>query len=228
MAKLVVSWSGGKDSCFACYKAISDGFDVAVLLNLVNEYGKSFHGIDSNLICAQSRAVEIPIIQRKVTWTTYEQGFRKVIGELKQSGIDGVVFGDISLKEHKEWIKRVCGELCVKPYLPLWNNDSEQILKDLIHKGFKAVIIRAKAALLGKEWVGHELDESFIDHLRNLRKKSSISMCGEFDEYHTFVVDGPFFKKQIKILDADRIFTNGYWFLNISRIELGEKYHRCQ
>ena len=32
--KVVVSWTGGKDGCFACYKAISEGnFDVAYLLN---------------------------------------------------------------------------------------------------------------------------------------------------------------------------------------------------
>lgn len=43
----VASWSGSKESCFACYKAISDGFDVTHLLNLVSKGGRCMsHGLD--------------------------------------------------------------------------------------------------------------------------------------------------------------------------------------
>lgn len=35
-----VSWSGGKDSCFACYQAMSGGLAVRYLLNMVTEDGK--------------------------------------------------------------------------------------------------------------------------------------------------------------------------------------------
>ena len=33
---VVVSWTGGKDGCFACHKAILEGFDVSYLLNFMD------------------------------------------------------------------------------------------------------------------------------------------------------------------------------------------------
>jgi len=38
--KVFSSWNGGKKSCLACYKALSDGFDVSYLLDIF-EYGLS-------------------------------------------------------------------------------------------------------------------------------------------------------------------------------------------
>jgi diphthamide synthase (EF-2-diphthine--ammonia ligase) len=32
----VASWSGGKDSCLACYKVISEGVEISHLLNLIS------------------------------------------------------------------------------------------------------------------------------------------------------------------------------------------------
>ena len=69
MLKVVATWSGGKESSFACYKAISEGFEVSYLLNMVTAGAKRSmtHGIKSELLLAQSEAMGIPIIQRKTT-----------------------------------------------------------------------------------------------------------------------------------------------------------------
>jgi len=47
MLKVVATWSGGKESSFACYKAISVGFEVSYLLNMVTAGAKRSmtHGI---------------------------------------------------------------------------------------------------------------------------------------------------------------------------------------
>lgn len=102
----VASWSGGKESCFACYKAISDGFDVTHLLNFVSKEGRCMsHGLDSKLMVAQSQVIEIPIVQREVTWETYEREFKIAVRELKQEGVEGVVFDDIDVQEHRDWVE---------------------------------------------------------------------------------------------------------------------------
>lgn len=97
--KVVASWSGGKESCFACSKAVSGGFEVSHLLNFINEdIGRCMsHGLDSKLIRAQSLAIGIPIVQRGVTWDTYERGFKDAIRELKQMGVGSAVFGDVDI-----------------------------------------------------------------------------------------------------------------------------------
>jgi len=214
--KVVASWSGGKESCLACYKAISDGYKVSHLLNMISEDGERSrsHGLDAALITAQSQAIDIPVIQRMTTWETYEQEFKTAIYELKQAGVNGAVFGDIHVQEHKDWVDRVCKELDVKPIMSLWGHGTEDIIAEFIDAGFKAIVVRVKADLLGEEWLGREIDESFIDDLSKLGK---IDICGELGEYHTFVTDGPLFKQRIEVLESVKMLKDGYRSLDISK-----------
>jgi len=214
--KVAVSWSGGKESCLACDKAILGGFAVSHLLNMISEDGRRSrsHGLDSTLIAAQSRAMDIPIIQKRTTWDTYEREFKTAIYELKQAGVRGAVFGDIHVQEHKDWVDRICKELDIKPIMPLWGRDTEDIFTEFIDAGFKAIVVRLKADLLGEEWLGREIDRSFMNDLLKLGK---VDLCGELGEYHTFVTDGPLFKRRIRILQSDKVLKDGYWSLDISK-----------
>jgi len=225
--RVVASWSGGKDSCFACYKAMLDGFEVAHLLNFVSKDERCMsHGLDSKLMVAQSQAIGIPIIQREVTWDTYEDGFKAAIMELKRMGVEGAVFGDIDIQGHKDWVDRVCGEVGITPIEPLWGLNPEKILTDFINVGFEAIVVNVKADLFGEEWLGWRVDHKFLDDLQRLQGKYDIHACGERGEYHTFVTDGPIFKKRIRVLDSKRVFAEGYWrfwLLDILRYEIEEK-----
>ncbi len=217
MSRVVASWSGGKDSCFACYKAISEGFEITYLVNFTSRDGRCMsHGLESKLILAQSEAIGIPVVQREVSWETYEQGFKSVIRELKRSGVEAAVFGDISnIAGHEGWIDRVCGELGIKPIKPLWDSDPKQLLSDFMQEGFKALVVMAKGDLFRVEWLGRKIDETFIKDILRLKKKANIDLCGELGEYHTFVYDGPIFKKRIEILDFRKKLMEGYWLLDI-------------
>ena len=215
--QVVASWSGGKESCFACYKAILDGFDVTHLLNFISEdVGRRSHGLRSELLSVQSQAIGIPIVQRRTTWNTYEWEFKKVVGRLKQGNIQGIVFGDIHLQEHKDWIERVCREMDIGSIFPLWGRDPESIVHNFIDTGFDAIIVAVKAEILGEEWLGQKINKKLIEELRNRK----IDLCGEAGEYHTFVIDGPLFKRRVKILDSDKVLKDGRWLLDISRYEI--------
>ncbi len=222
MTQVVTSWSGGKESCLACHKAMSQGFEISYLLNFINEdVGRSMsHGLDSKLICAQAETIKIPVIQKRVTWDTYEREFKNAIRELKQVGVKGAVFGDVDLQEHKDWVDRVCKELDVEAIEPLWGANPEQILTDFINEGFEATVVRAKADLFGKEWLGLKIDGNFARELHKLKNKSNFHILGEAGEYHTFVTNGPLFKRRIRILEGDKVLKNGYWSLDISKWEI--------
>jgi len=108
---VLASWSGGKESCLACYKAILEGFKVSYLVNFVSEDGRVMgHSIGSELLGVQSQAVSIPIVQKRVSWETYEDGFRSVLYKLKHLGVKGAVFGDIV-----EILYRVIGHIKLLP-----------------------------------------------------------------------------------------------------------------
>jgi len=218
--KVFSSWSGGKESCLACYKALSMGFDVSYLLNFISEDGtrSRAHGISSDLIALQAEAIGIPIIQVKSSWEGYEAKFKEAVEELKEKGVKGGVFGDIDLQEHKEWVDRVCSEVKVASIEPLWGNDPREILMEFVSAGFKALVIKVKANFFGEEWLGREINEQFINDLPD-----EIHPCGEHGEYHTFVVDGPLFQRSVEIIKSDRKFEDRNWLLDISEYRLSEK-----
>ncbi|MBA7712854.1 hypothetical protein ES703_121844 [subsurface metagenome] len=126
----ISSWSGGKDSCFACYKAIREGYNVSHLLNFISkEYKRvSFHGTEAKLIQLQAEAMGIPLLQKETTWNGYEQEFKDAVKSLIPNGVKGIVFGDIYLQEHKDWVERVCRELGIEAIESLWGQDPERVL----------------------------------------------------------------------------------------------------
>lgn len=213
MTRYAASWSGGKDSCFAYWRAVSRGLKVSHLLNFINTDSTRAlsHGLDHKLIALQAQAMKLPIIQRKVTWGTYEAEFKAALTELKLKGVNGLITGDIYLQEHKDWIDRVCGEAGVAAVLPLWQMDTKRLLTDFINAGFKAIVVSTKAEILGKEWLGRQVDAKLAAELTEL----NIDPCGEGGEFHTFVYDGPPFQKSIRLVNCATVLRDNRWFLDI-------------
>ena len=223
---VISSWSGGKDSCLACYKAIKSGYQVRYLLNFISkEYKRCcFHGIEADLLNLQAKLIGIPLIQKEVgpDMEEYEKEFKEAVSELKHSGIRGMVFGDIYLDEHKDWVDRVCDEIGITPIEPLWNNSPFSLVEEFIDLGFKAIVVSAQADKFGRSFAGKEVDKKLINEL----KSRNICPCGENGEFHTFVIDGPTFKKRIEILESEPVLKEGFWrhwFLDIKRFQVIEK-----
>ncbi len=221
--KVISSWSGGKDSCLACYKAMREGYQVEYLLNFISkEYQRCcFHGIEAELLHSQANLVGIPLIQKEVSavMEEYEREFKQAVSEVKAGVITGMVFGDVYLEEHKIWVDRVCKDLEIQPIEPLWGMPPEKVLEDFITLGFKAIVVSCKADLFGKEFIGREVDEDFIKELR----RKGICLCGENGEFHTLVVDGPIFKRRIEITKSRAILKEGFWthwFLDIQEYKI--------
>ena len=213
--KSVCLWSGGKDSCFACYKAKSMGHNIASVFNFVNpkSNGSLSHGLSGEIIQRQLAAVDIPFLQKSMPKEGYRQAFMGLVNEWKaQKGIEAIVFGDIYLQEHKDWIDKVCDELKVKAILPLWGKDTGKLIAEIISSGFKAIVVSTRADLLGPEWLGRQIDEKFIKEIKAL---GNIDLCGEKGEYHTFVYDGPLFKKSVEFITGKKSLRDNRWFLEL-------------
>ncbi len=217
---IVSSWSGGKDSCLASYKAIKSGHRVSYLLSFISSRYKRgcFHGIQADLMNLQAERIGIPLIQKEVSddMENYEMEFKEAVSEIKQKGIEGMVFGDIYLDEHKDWVDRVCKDLEIASLEPLWNLSPTQIVEEFIDLGFKAIVVSCKADLFGKDFIGKYLDKDLIQELQ----KRNICPCGENGEFHTFVTDGPMFKRNIEILESEPVLKEGFWrhwFLDIKK-----------
>ena len=216
----IASWSGGKDSCLACYKAIKEGYQIRYLLNFISKEHKRccFHGIEAGLLKLQAELIGIPLVQKEVTpdMKKYEMEFKEAVFELKTKGIETMVFGDIYLLDQINWVERVCKDLGIAPVEPLWNVPAVDIVNEFIELGFKAIIVSCKADMLGGDFIGRYLDKDMIEEF----KRRNICPCGENGEFHTLVVDGPIFKRRIEILESGPVLKEGFWkhwFLDIKK-----------
>jgi len=209
------SWSGGKDSCLALYRAIKEKGVPQALFTMLSEDGERSrsHGLPLNLIKAQSEALGIPLVARESSWEDYEDNFLTVIHRFKEQGIECGVFGDIDLKGHLEWVERVCSAEAIRPYEPLWKEARTDILKEFLELGFEAKVIVIKQGTLDKSFLGRTLDLKVIADM----VEAGIDASGEEGEYHTVVTDGPIFSFPVKLQEKGRILRDGYWFLEVSR-----------
>ena len=216
--KAFVSWSGGKDSALACYNAIkNDKVNVAYLLNMLSENGthSRSHHLSAAVLKTQTGAMGIPIVQRQATWGGYEEEFKKALAFFKEEGIQTGIFGDIDVQEHRDWVERVCGDCGLNAIFPLWQRSRESLMDEFIAAGFKAVIVAVKLECMGSVWLGRQLDRQFVEDMKRLPQ---VDLCGENGEFHTLVIDGPIFKRGIKILKSEPILKQGFWkhgFLDI-------------
>jgi len=218
----IASWSGGKDSCLACYKAMLAGYNISCLVNFISkQYQRvSFHGTEAALVRLQAEAIGIPLLQKETTENGYEQEFKEAVRSLAGDDMKGMIFGDIYLQEQKGWVERVCGEMGIEAVEPLWGGKSEHILAEFIDAGFEAVIVSAQARLIDKEWIGRRVDRDFMEYL----KGKNIDVCGENGEYHTLVLGGPAFNKKIEITEGQTIKRSDYWFLDTRKYHLTRQF----
>lgn len=215
--KAACSWSGGKDCAMALYEAQNSGMVVTHLLNMTTEDGSQSrtHGIDASWLRLQSEAMGIPLIQKATSWDSYEKIFKEALREIRNNGITTVIFGDIDLIQHKQWVEKVCYETEITPILPLWQKERENLLNLFIESGFKAIITATDATYLGEEWLGREVDKAFVEDMKSL---DNIDLCGEKGEYHTFVYSSPIFQKPITFSFGNNILYNNNWLLELYHV----------
>ena len=209
--KVFSSWSGGKECALATYKATSQGHEVIYLLNFVSEDGERSrsHGTKASVLALQAEAIGIPLIQVKTSWANYEENFKKVVRKLRDKGIEGGVFGDMDLEEHREWVERVCNEVGIKAFLPLWGIKAEELIEEFLKLNFKAIVV---ATRLEENFLGKVLDKALVGQISKLGSHP----CGENGEYHTFVTEGPIFRKAIKVTRGESKKIDNVWFWDIS------------
>jgi len=218
MTKAISSWSGGKDSCLAAFEATRSGYQVAWLLTFFSrQFKRSLsHGIEMKVMSEQARALSTPAVQRIVPrgMEEYEEEFISAVSELKAKGAEAMVFGDIALEEHKEWIEKKCQILGIEAVEPLWGRGCREVFLDFISAGFEATVVAAESKIFGPEFVGRKVNEALLAELEAL----GVDPAGEGGEYHTLVTDGPLFKRRLEIIESAPVLKDTHWFLDIRKL----------
>jgi diphthine-ammonia ligase len=189
------SFSGGKDSCLALWRAQRAGLNVRTLLAMFDESGdrSRSHAIPLAVMQRQARALGLDLMTRNAGWKQYEAVFVDALRELRRQGHEVAVFGDIDLEAHRQWEERVCEVAGVRPWLPLWQNDRRTLADEVLRSGIRAVVVCTDGRFLADDYCGREYDAQFLADL-----PQNVDACGENGEFHTLVYDGPNFRHPIE------------------------------
>ena len=187
------SWSGGKDSALALWKA-RELFDMRFLLSMMDESGDKSrsHAVPPALLRAQAEALNCEFIAPSASWQDYETQFVAAARELRERGCTHAIFGDIDLQAHRDWEEKVCAAAGVEAVLPLWHVNRRQAVEEFLTAGFRAVVVCVNEKWLDASFCGREFDHQFVADL-----PPDVDACGENGEFHTFVHDGPLFRQPV-------------------------------
>ena len=93
----------------------------------------------------------------------------------------------------------------------------------MIHLGFHTVIVAVYAYGFDPSWLERKIDATTLHDLLELNKRYQISPVGDGGEYETLILDAPFFKKRIQLLQTKRIWENHSGYLLVRKAKLMDK-----
>jgi uncharacterized protein (TIGR00290 family) len=199
MKRSIFNWSGGKDSALCLYHCLNNkDIEIKYLLTTLSEKHKriSMHGVRKELLHLQAKNIGIEMkevyLPEAASLEIYDVIMKKAFDGFTGEGIEYSIFGDIFLEDLKKYREEKLAEVRMKGLFPLWKRSSTDILKEFMALGFKTVIVCVNEKYLDKSFAGRVIDKDFLNDL-----PANVDPCGENGEFHTFVFDGPIFKKKI-------------------------------
>jgi diphthine-ammonia ligase len=217
--------TGGKDSVLALYRAQKMGLNIETLATLIPKRADSwmFHFPNIHLTEHLSRAVEIPLVKAETSGIKEKEldDLKKLLASLD---VEGVVSGAVASVYQKERIERICQELGLESVAPLWHQDPLSLLKEMINLKFQVIVVGVYAYGFDESWLGREINSATVEKLVELHEKYGISLVGEGGEYETLVLDAPFFKKRIQIVQSEIAYEEHCGVLNIKEARLVDKH----
>lgn len=219
--KIVLSWSGGKDSALALHELRkSRRYEIVSLLTTISrEYDRiSHHGVRTELLERQAAAVGVPLRKLYLPATDvgpctneeYEAAMKTVMMEYVDAGIRTVAFGDIFLEDLREYRESKLSIVGMKALFPIWKRNTSELVRTFIDLGFRAYLSCVDAQKLGKSFAGRAVDQSLVRDLPH-----GVDPCGENGEYHSYVYDGPIFGQPVYVQVGEIVPRDTRYFADL-------------
>jgi ABC transporter with metal-binding/Fe-S-binding domain ATP-binding protein len=221
--KLAALISGGKDSSFAIYRAIQEGHVVTDFITIVpeNEDSFMFHSANIHLTHLISEVCGIPLTSVPSSGEK-EKELEDLKEALSRVKVDGVAVGAIASEYQASRVQRICDELGFTMYAPLWRKEPEALLREMIQL-MDIRMIKVAAGGMDELWLGRKFDDMLISDLMELNRKYRVHIAGEGGEYETLVLDAPYYRKRINLLETVVVWKRDCGVMKVIRAEPGEK-----
>ena len=220
--RILVSWSGGKDSAWMLH-VIRRELPRAEIVGLVTTLNECFdrvamHGVRRELLEVQAEAAGIPLWTVPLPWPctneSYEARMRNLIDKAKELGVEAFAFGDLFLTEIRAYRERQLAGTGIKPIFPIWGIATRDLAQEMIRSGVRARLSCVDPKQISPQFAGREFDERLLSEL-----PATADPCGENGEFHSFVYAGPMLAKQVAIVTGETVARDGFVYTDLMLAE---------
>jgi uncharacterized protein (TIGR00290 family) len=218
--RVVMSWSGGKDSAVALHELLkSDHYEVVALLTTVSEEFRriSHHGVREELLEEQANAIGLPLDKVYLpsgesagcTNEVYEAIMERAMTAYRARGVLTVGFGDLFLQDLRAWREANLAKVGMRGIFPIWQRATAAFAREVIGSGYKAYLSCVEGRV-GAGFVGRAYGAKLLDDL-----PPGVDPCGENGEFHSFVYDGPIFRKPVGVRVGEIVVRDGRYYADL-------------
>jgi len=214
---ILFCWSGGKDSAMALYELLRQNeVRVTGLLTTVTEGFEriSMHGVRRELLHRQAESIGLPLQEVRIppqcVNPIYEARMEVAMKTACTHGIRRVAFGDIFLEDLRVYREKNLAKIGMEAIFPIWKRNTRELASSFVELGFRAHVVCIDPRILDRSFAGRVLDEQFFNDL-----PAHADPCGENGEFHSFVCDGPIFRKPVKCRTGDVVERDSFVFCDL-------------
>lgn len=226
---MLMSWSSGKDSAWALHALRQDpSIEVVALVTTYNEsFGRvAMHGVRLELLRLQAAALGLPIIEVPLPWPcpneVYERLMEKALHQAKAEHlITDVAFGDLHLEDVRRYREEKMAGSGLGLLFPLWRRHTKSLAREMIDAGLKARVACLDPTRVSRKLAGALFSHDLLDQL-----DENVDPCAENGEFHTFVFDGPMFKRPVPCQPGETVERDGFVFTDLLPLTEVDQRHK--
>jgi uncharacterized protein (TIGR00290 family) len=214
---ILFCWSGGKDSAMALHALLQrPEVRIAALLTTVTEtYDRiSMHGVRRELLVQQAESIGLLLHEVRIPPqcinAIYEARMEEALQVHYRAGVRTVAFGDIFLEDLRAYREKNLARIGMTALFPIWKRDTRELIRNFHSAGFRALVACIDPKVLDRTFAGRELDVQFF-----LDLPDNVDPCGENGEFHTFVFDGPIFRKPIPVSAGEVVERDSFIYCDL-------------
>ena len=215
--RVALSWSSGKDSAWALhYLRRTPGIEIVALITSFNSAADrvAMHAVRRELVECQADRTGLPLWPVDLPWPcsneTYEKLMSKVCSRALDAQVNAIAFGDLFLRDIRDYRERQLSGTGLEPLFPLWDIPTRQLADEMIAGGLKAKLTCVDPSKLDRSFAGRDFG---YDLIRDL--PAAVDPCGENGEFHTFVTAGPMFARPIEVAAGEVVVRDGFVFADL-------------
>jgi diphthamide synthase (EF-2-diphthine--ammonia ligase) len=125
------------------------------------------------------------------------------------AGVMLVAHGDLFLEDLRAYREKNLARMEMRGVFPLWKRDTAQLIQTFICSGYKAYLSCVESKV-GESFAGRAIDADLIDDL-----PEGVDPCGEYGEFHSFVYDGPIFRKPIDVVVGEVVCRDTRYYADL-------------